>query len=359
MVHGMFLVCAMVLGVGCDEGHASIWSPDTTSEQEGDSGSGRDTGGDDSGETVDSGHGDTGSSKDTGSGKDTATSKDTGSGDKDTATNKDTGTGKDTATSKDTGSGEEDTGEECVCPDMTNATKSCQMVRSCKTASDCCASISAPYTCNVDYPFLFECVSGKCRSVDCSTNSQCSHYYAETKKTLPDFVGLGCKVWTDPCTKASHRMCTIERKRPCSKATDCCSNVTDGFTCEKDYPYLADCVAGYCEARGCESDGECRTYFDEFLSSSDGATYDCKAGPKSCYGWPTSCEYKVPGAVCAKASDCCPSYIPDGFVCNEDSPYIYECKAGRCAPRGCENVGQCEAYYDLLSAGGMVGDGCR
>ncbi|HOX47184.1 MAG TPA: hypothetical protein PK668_26555 [Myxococcota bacterium] len=71
---------------------------------------------------------------------------------------------------------------------------SCQVFPACSTASDCCPTpVPAGFTCLVDYPYLYECVDGRCKTGMCSSDGQCSAYYQQVSTSNPSYdVNLGC-----------------------------------------------------------------------------------------------------------------------------------------------------------------------
>lgn len=136
----------------------------------------------------------------------------------------------------------------------------------CQTAQDCCAQVPAGYTCNQDWPYLYECNNGACATASCTNNTQCNAYHAALN-TGGTYENLGCVAWEDTCSGITSSSCQIQpaatAQTACTTAADCCTNVAAGYTCGQDYPYLYDCVNGHCRSQLCTTDSQCDVYFQE------------------------------------------------------------------------------------------------
>jgi hypothetical protein len=133
--------------------------------------------------------------------------------------------------------------------------------QTCTTATDCCpdaASIS-PYVCQQDYPYVYSCENGSCKTVYCTQDSHCQ-LFGENYNPADGWVNLGCIDNIDPCTgELYYGMCTF--KQACSTYQDCCPEATGDYTCGVDYPYLYECRDNLCESQWCSSDSQCSVYF--------------------------------------------------------------------------------------------------
>jgi hypothetical protein len=153
-------------------------------------------------------------------------------------------------------------------------------------------------------------------------------------------------------------MCTYAQT--CQSAADCCpATVPEPFVCNQDYPYIYQCVSGHCRYWGCYQDSSCATYFEWALSDlpenwrNDG----CQEYYDECTGELTSafCKYSQ---LCSTAADCCPSSVPEPYVCNQDYPYVYECDEGICRNVQCTTDSHCDLYFGLNFDYPWVNRGC-
>lgn len=119
----------------------------------------------------------------------------------------------------------------------------------CSTPSDCCAAVPATYTCNKDFPYLYECKGGYCASVACTNSEQCQQQFETTFEPL-GYQNLGCV----------SGKCNVDFRSACVQTSDCCKWVPATYSCGVDYPYLYECRAGRCESLGCESTEQCERY---------------------------------------------------------------------------------------------------
>ena len=73
----------------------------------------------------------------------------------------------------------------------------CQVFTTCSTAADCCpANVPATFTCLLDYPYLYECVDGRCKTGMCESDGQCEAYYQQVSTSNPTYdVNLGCQTF--------------------------------------------------------------------------------------------------------------------------------------------------------------------
>jgi hypothetical protein len=63
---------------------------------------------------------------------------------------------------------------------------------SCETPSDCCPELPAGYTCNQDYPYVYACAGGECRTAGCTADEQCATWY-DDYYSASGYVSLGCQ----------------------------------------------------------------------------------------------------------------------------------------------------------------------
>jgi hypothetical protein len=248
----------------------------------------------------------------------------------------------------------------CHCRERTATPyRYCSFTQSCSSAADCCpANLPAGLTCNADYPYVYECRSGRCENVLCTQSNQCGGYvaYLNSVGTVP-YTSLGCRELVDDCTgEVYYRYCDI--RQACQQPADCCpAQMTDPYNCLLDYPYRYDCVDGACNSLGCSADAQCTDYFTA-MSSSDPTGYlndGCLETQDPCTGAPgySSCQVF---AACSSAADCCPANVPAAYTCPLDYPYLYECVDGRCKTGMCASDGQCDAYYQQVSTSSPIYD---
>lgn len=70
----------------------------------------------------------------------------------------------------------------------TNAGRPSAAVRGRRAGEECCDDVPAGFTCNVDWPYVYECFEGRCRSRGCEDAGECEAY-----ADLADSVLIGCE----------------------------------------------------------------------------------------------------------------------------------------------------------------------
>lgn len=217
----------------------------------------------------------------------------------------------------------------------------------CDVAADCCPEpMPEGYTCNLDYPYLYQCNENKCETRPCAENSECTVY----SEMLPGYVSEGCQQTDVICSDVEYAGCVVYQ--PCQTASDCCpDSLPEGYTCGQDYPYLFSCMEGRCLSEQCSSDSQCDAQFAQFgQGNEDLVNLGCVEQEAPCTGEvSSSCVVRK---ACVVASDCCPEWLPAPYVCNQDYPYLHECNDGLCNVRTCDNDSEClvafeEVYADL------------
>ena len=239
----------------------------------------------------------------------------------------------------------------CHCRERTQVGYSyCTYKQACQTASDCCPeSIPAPFVCGQDYPYIFDCLDGSCENRGCTATNQCATAAEQWSLSGTYYVNKGCLEFEDDCTgEVTLRYCDI--RQACQIADDCCpANLSEPFVCNRDSPYLYDCDQGACRGAWCDSDSQCASLHQFYEQQDPGGWVNdgCVESFDPCTAelWYASC-----GVVqaCQTAADCCPDPLPEGFRCNVDYPYLYNCDAGRCSTDTCTNDGQCDTYFERV-----------
>lgn len=231
-----------------------------------------------------------------------------------------------------------DADEVCDCfAERQPSPSTCRFGAACASAADCCPDpMPEGYTCNQDFPYLYTCEQGVCVTGACEADRDCAAY-----ATRLGLSNGGCVELPNACTGRSYSYCDVYA--PCGQASDCCTYVPEGFTCNVDYPYLYRCDAGRCKGESCDDDTQCDAWADLL----DAPVATCGSPYQECD--PDTYRYCDVGAACASPADCCDD-VPAGFTCNVDWPYVYECFEGRCRSRGCEDASECEAYADLADS---------
>jgi hypothetical protein len=69
----------------------------------------------------------------------------------------------------------------------------CIFKQACAAFGDCCPENTGGLTCGSDYPYLYECQDSRCESRNCSSDAQCSAYFALLESSNPGkYANLGC-----------------------------------------------------------------------------------------------------------------------------------------------------------------------
>ncbi len=243
----------------------------------------------------------------------------------------------------------------------------CTYKQACTTAADCCPAYDiSPYACNRDYPYVYECRGGFCENAMCAADSHCQVYFEQV-------IDDGSGEWENPDCRETLDDCTgdpvwsyCDYQRQCATAADCCPAYDiSPYVCNRDYPHVYECRAGYCFQPGCTADSQCETYFQAISSGSPDPWVNdgCQQPVDPCTGesWYAYCGVYQ---ACATAADCCPDQLPQGLQCNQDYPYLYRCADGLCQMAECSSDIQCHDYFDLIYAsnpdlGDWVDLGCE
>ena len=235
----------------------------------------------------------------------------------------------------------------CACRERTKIDYSlCQYAEKCTSASDCCpdpASI-APFVCNQDYPYRYNCTNGHCQALTCDTDAHCAAYFQYTQQNNPGvWVNDGCM--TNECPPYN-RWCSY--RKTCASANDCCpdaSSITP-YVCQADYPHIYRCEEGFCKNVYCTQDSHCQKV-GEYYSPADGWVHlGCVDNIDPCTGelYYGMCTFKQ---ACSNYSDCCPDNTGD-YTCGQDYPYLYECRNNLCESEYCSADGQCSVYFQQM-----------
>lgn len=242
----------------------------------------------------------------------------------------------------------------------------------CRTAADCCplaADMPPGFGCNVDAPYLYACEAGRCAQRSCMADEECVASFDQQFASDSGVRNLGCVTRELECNAGQRRYCGFSwQASSCIGPADCCPPegllpTAAGFECNTDHPFVYNCEDGSCRALECRQDAECDVEFNLRARSGHYENLGCGERVPLCKTRAINdClvrEVPQMTSSCSQAKDCCPSALPEGYVCNRDAPYLFDCVAGACALRSCRDSSECSRFFESeLEAAGFENLGC-